>query len=119
LRSGTVVLPARVVASASRAIDAIRKTHPEIIFLDRDLVGPSFGEDVAEFLADGNFAGRVYVTSANPFGVEVISKILGDAGITLEAVPFQMMGVVCVPLQERTLGVDNRAADSVKTWESI
>jgi len=61
------------------------------------LVGPSFGEDVAQFLAEGKFAGQVYVTSANPFGVEVISKILGDAGIKFEAIPFQMIGVILVP----------------------
>jgi hypothetical protein len=58
------------------------------------LVGPSFGEDVAEFLVAEKFAGQVYVTSANPFGVEMISRILSDGGIKFEAIPFQMIGVV-------------------------
>jgi hypothetical protein len=88
---------ARIVASV-RAIEAIRRNQPEIIFLHRDLVGPSFGEDVAEFLAAEKFAGQVYVTSANPFGVEVISKILADAQIKFEITPFQMIGVVRMPI---------------------
>jgi hypothetical protein len=41
--------------------------------------------------------GRVIVTSANPFGVEVISKILADAGINFEAIPFAMLGVLRIP----------------------
>src|SRR5258708_1631486 len=86
---------ARIVASANRAIEAIRRDCPEIIFLDRDIVN-SLGEEVAEFLAAQKFAGRVYVTSANPFGVEVISKILTDAGIKFEVIPFQMLGIVRV-----------------------
>ena len=43
-----------------------RKDCSKIIFLDRDLVGPSSGEDVAAFFVGTNFAGKVYVTSANP-----------------------------------------------------
>ena len=78
---------ARLAATANKAISEIQKDSPEIIFLDRDLVY-SFGEDVAHFLAKERFAGRVFVTSANPFGVQVISKILADAKITFEAIPF-------------------------------
>ena len=93
---------ARIVASASRAIEATRKNSPEIIFLDRDLVGPSFGEDVAAFLVASDFAGKVYVTSANPFGVELISKALADAGINYETIPFVMLAVVRIPAQRGT-----------------
>jgi hypothetical protein len=32
-----------------------------------------------------------------PFGVEVISKLLGDAGINFEVTPFQMVGMIRVP----------------------
>jgi response regulator of citrate/malate metabolism len=87
---------ARIVASASRAIAAIRKDVPEIIFLDRDLIA-SFGEEVAEFLTAQKFAGQVYITSANPFGVELISKILREGAVNFQIAPFAMLGVVRVP----------------------
>jgi hypothetical protein len=83
-------------ATANKAISEIQKDDPEIIFLDRDLVH-SFGEEVAEFLAKEQFIGRVFITSANPFGVQVISKILGDAKIEFEAVPFSMLGIWRTP----------------------
>ena len=87
---------ARLAASASQAIEEIQRDCPEIIFLDRDLIH-SFGETVAEFLAKEKFSGCVYITSANPFGVEVISRILTNAGIRFEAIPFAMLGVLTVP----------------------
>jgi hypothetical protein len=68
-----------------------------MVFLDYDLIPPSCGAEVAQFLADERFAGRVIVTSANPFGVQVISKILTDAAINFEAIPFSVLGVVCFP----------------------
>lgn len=71
---------ARLAASASKATAELKKNVPDFVFLDRDLAGPSFGEEVAEFLVAQKFAGRVIVTSANPFGVEVISKLLTEAG---------------------------------------
>lgn len=94
LRFKTSLPNARLAASASTAIAELKKKLPEFVFLDRDLAGPSFGEEVAEFLAAQKFAGRVIVTSANLFGVEVISKILTEAGIEFEAIPFSMFGVV-------------------------
>lgn len=87
---------ARIVSSADRAVEAIRKNPPTILFLDRDLIGPSYGEKVADFIAAEKFAGQVYVTSANPFGIQAISKIL-DGKVKFEAIPFSMLGIVRVP----------------------
>jgi hypothetical protein len=65
--------------------------------LDRDLVGPSFGEDVAEFLAAERFVGHVIIYSANPFGAEMILRVLSEARIKAEIVPFTMLGLIRVP----------------------
>jgi hypothetical protein len=84
------------VASAGKAIEAIRRDLLEIVFLDRDLIA-SFGEEVGEFLVAQKFAGQVYITSANPFGVQLISKILRDGSVSFQVSPFAMLGVVRVP----------------------
>jgi hypothetical protein len=84
--------PARVTASASRAIQAIRKNSSG--HFPRSGSGRSFGEDVAEFLAAAKFAGQVIIHSANPFGAEIMLNELYAARIKAEIVPFTLLGIV-------------------------
>ena len=88
----------KIVSTASAAI--ARFQHGErlvpVHFLDRDLL-QSFGESVAEHLAKVGFDGQVYVTSANPFGAELIEKILKDGSIRVERIPFSMLGIFRAP----------------------
>jgi len=88
----------KIVSTASAAIATLRPGERayDYIFLDRDLLH-SFGESVAEHLAKFGFDGQVYVTSANPFGAELIEKILKDASIQVERIPFAMLGIFCAP----------------------
>ena len=87
---------ARLSASARDAIAEIEKKTPDTIFLDRDFV-LSYGEDVAKYLAATKFKGKVYVTSANPFGAQLIVKILVDGGIDCEVTPFSILGIIHTP----------------------
>jgi len=91
---------ARLSPTADHAIAAIRQRMPTTVFLDRDLSGPSFGEEIATFLTAEKFSGRVIITSTNPFGVQVISEILSHAGIQFEAVPFSILGIVRAPARD-------------------
>jgi hypothetical protein len=82
----------KIVSRADMAIREIERRHFDWIFLDRDLQG-GFGEDVATYLAEIKFAGRVIVHSCNPFGAQLIEKLLSDAGVVHEVVPFGMFGI--------------------------
>jgi DNA-binding NarL/FixJ family response regulator len=86
----------KIVSTASAAIATLQPDERayDYIFLDRDLP-QSFGESVAEHLAKVGFDGQVYVTSSNPFGAELIAKILKDASIQVERTPFAMLGIFC------------------------
>jgi hypothetical protein len=81
----------------SRAPDAIRELearHFDVVFLDRDLViSGGYGEDVAAYLAEIKFPGRVICHSTNSFGAAVIEKTLKDGGINVEVAPFDVLGV--------------------------
>jgi DNA-binding NtrC family response regulator len=82
----------RIVASASRAIEAIRKDVPQIIFLDRDLIG-SFGEEVAKYLTKIDYQGLVICHSGNPTGAEFVKHAFPETQI----IPFAMLAVVRIP----------------------
>lgn len=87
----------KIVSTASAAIEEFQQEGLfQFLFLDRDLF-QSFGESVAEHLTKVGFDGQVYVTSANPFGAELIEKILKDGGIRVERIPFSMLGIFRAP----------------------
>jgi CheY-like chemotaxis protein len=80
---------ATIVSRANAAIAAIQAARFDWIFLDRDLEsGGGFGEDVAAYLAEIKFAGRVVVHSASSFAADVVQKILKDAGVAVEGTAF-------------------------------
>jgi hypothetical protein len=83
----------KIVSRADTAIREIERRHFDWIFLDRDLLN-GFGEDVATYLAEIKFTGRVIVHSGNPFGARLIEKLLADAGVVYQIVPFGMFGIV-------------------------
>jgi CheY-like chemotaxis protein len=85
---------AKIVSRAEAAIEALRSESFHWIFLDRDLAEPDkSGEEVAKVLAEMKFVGKVIVHSMNPTGAEFIRKILQDAGIAVELVPFNLIGI--------------------------
>lgn len=74
---------AHVAHTSEGAIETIRRFGPDFTFLDFDLC-PATATDsrpVAEYLRDANYAGKVFITSANPFGVECIRRILPQAQV--------------------------------------
>jgi hypothetical protein len=82
----------KIVSRADTAIREIERRHFHWIFLDRDLQG-GFGEDVAAYLAEIKFTGRVIVHSGNPFGARLIQKLLSEADVAHEIVPFGIFGI--------------------------
>jgi Cyclic-phosphate processing Receiver domain len=85
---------ATFVSTADAAIKALTNDNYDFVFLDRDLSGRSLGEDVANHLASVKFNGLVVCHSGNPFGSQLIEKVLKDAGVIVECVPFEMLGIV-------------------------
>jgi hypothetical protein len=86
-----------IVARADAAIQELQRQPFDMVFLDRDLgLNAGYGEDVAKFLAEmkPRFAGRVYIHSANHVAAEYMRKILADAGINVEATPFDLLGII-------------------------
>ena len=88
---------ARLVATASAAIAVIQREHFDIVCLDRDLIGPSYGENVASELVSRGFSGRVICHSENDFGSRLIEKILQDGNVRVECVPFSLLGLIRIP----------------------
>jgi NAD+-processing family protein with receiver domain len=85
---------AKLAATASSAIAAIQRERFDWIMLDRDLIGPSYGEDVCVFLVSSKFAGRVVIHSANDFGAQFMHKILTDGNVRVERIPFSLLGLL-------------------------
>jgi hypothetical protein len=85
---------AKLAVTATAAISAIQDERFDLICLDRDLSGGSYGEDVAHALVTRGFAGRVICHSENDFGSRLIEKILMDGNIRVERVPFSLLGLV-------------------------
>jgi len=83
----------KIVSRAEDAIEALRQPF-DWIFLDYDLGFGRNTEEVARYLVNAQFAGSVVIHSANPFGVDVLEKILRDGGINVEVAPFDMLGVL-------------------------
>ena len=82
----------KIVSRADSAIQEIKLRRFDWIFLDRDFLD-RFGEDVAAYLAEIKFVGRVVIHSGNPFGAQLIAKTLTDAGLTHGIVPLGMFGI--------------------------
>jgi hypothetical protein len=61
------------------AIRIIRQFEPSTVFLDWDLAFGVSSEPVARFLAEMNYSGQVFVHSENPFGVDVLKRIIPAA----------------------------------------
>jgi hypothetical protein len=85
---------AKLAATASAAIAVIQREHFDLVCLDRDLIGPSYGEDVASKLVSRRFSGRVICHSENDFGSRLILKILREGNVAVERVPFSLLGLV-------------------------
>lgn len=86
---------ARIVNSVEAAIAALQCGVFQWIMLDRDLIQPDKpGEEVAKFLAATRYKGNVICHSQNPTGAEFIRKILVDAGVAVELIPFELLGLI-------------------------
>jgi hypothetical protein len=84
---------AKIVNTAAKAIHELQQQH-DFVFLDRDLgIGAGHGEDVAAYLAEVKFPGRVIVHSTNPFGADLIKATLERGGIIAEIAPFDILGI--------------------------
>lgn len=83
----------KIVRTVDAAITDIKREKFDWIFLDRDLGFGQFGEDVASHLAEIKFPGRVVVHSVNTFGAQLIAKLLADADVAHELIPFGMFGI--------------------------
>lgn len=78
-------LPAAYLAhDPQQAIELIRGVEPELIFLDYDLGSRVNSLDVAAYLRDSQFAGRVIVHSQNDLGRMSLKQFLPCA----EVMPF-------------------------------
>jgi len=78
-----------LAATPDQAIRLIRELEPTV-FLDYDLALGVTSEPVAHFLAACEYPGRVFIHSENPFGREVLKRILPAAAV----VPFGTFEVV-------------------------
>ena len=58
----------------------------------------------------------IYITSSNPFGVEVILKMLGDAGLNFDMTPFQMLGISRFP---GIIGLSSRQTTNSGKYEQL
>ena len=81
---------AKIVNRVDAAIMELRHRQFDWIFLDRDLGFGRFGEDVARHLVEIKFRGSVVAHTTNPFGADLIKKLLTDGGVKVECVPFGM-----------------------------
>ena len=83
-----------ICRTVADAVEAFDRERFDWIFLDRDLgFGDGFGEDFAGHLANTGFQGRTIIHSANIVAARYIEQVLRDAGISVEAVPFPVLGV--------------------------
>jgi Cyclic-phosphate processing Receiver domain len=84
---------AKIVSRVDRALREIEAQRFDLIFLDRDLDGGGFGEDIATHLAAIKFPGKVICHSDNHTAAQFIKKILDDGGVNVEIIPFGILGV--------------------------
>lgn len=86
---------AKIVSRSADAIHELQNHHYDVVFLDRDLgIGAGFGEDVCGELVRMKFTGRVALHTTNPFAGALMARILSDAGIQHEIMPFDVLGVL-------------------------
>jgi hypothetical protein len=81
-------------SSVAEAINAFDSETFDWIFIDRDLGKPAdgFGEDFAKHVVQTAFGGRVVVHSANLVAAVYIEKLLSDARVKVERIPFTILG---------------------------
>jgi hypothetical protein len=77
--------------TARQAKECFDQIAPDVVFLDWDLHCFT-SEDFARRLAAMNFSGQVIVHSTNPFGMEVLKKILPAAAVR----PFGLFDILRV-----------------------
>ena len=84
-----------ICATVSAAIEAFKGEPFDWIFIDRDLGGPEagYGEDFAKHLAAVRYSGQVIVHSANLVVARYMDRVLRDAGVRVEMIPFTILGV--------------------------
>jgi CheY-like chemotaxis protein len=66
---------------SAQAIDLIRRIEPDVVFLDFDLGLGRNSLDVAAYLRDSKYNGRVIVHSQNDFGRLSLAQFLPQAEI--------------------------------------
>lgn len=69
--------------NANDAIQILKQGTIDIVFLDYDLA-PGLGlssESVAQYLAETKSAAQIFLHSENPFGIEVLKRILPNATV--------------------------------------
>jgi hypothetical protein len=89
-------LPDCVICRTVReAIEAFDGERFDFCFIDRDLGGPEagYGEDFAKHLAAVRYFGQVIVHSANLVVARYMDRVLRDAGVRVEMIPFTILGV--------------------------
>lgn len=85
----------KIVNRSEAAIEALQRESFDWIFIDYDLALGRTTEEVARYLVNVQFSGSVVIHSTNPFGANVLEKILCDGGISnVEVAPFDVLGVL-------------------------
>jgi hypothetical protein len=84
-----------VAATNESAIRIVNSFKPEFIFLDFDLGLGVSSEPFAKHLREISFTGDIVIHSDNPFGREVLSRILPAAKI----LPFGSFEIVQSPFE--------------------
>ncbi|SRR5258708_7602805 len=85
-----------IVRTVQEAIAAFESESFDWLFIDRDLGGPEcgFGEDFTKHIAQaGGFKGRVVIHSANLVAARYMERLLKDADVQTEVIPFTILGV--------------------------
>jgi|SRR5580704_4676056 hypothetical protein len=84
---------AKIVSKPDAAIREINQQRFDWMFLDRDLGFGVTSDPIAEHTAKIKFAGRVVIHSENEFGAQFMKKILCNAGVSVELIPFGILGI--------------------------
>jgi hypothetical protein len=69
----------KFVRRADRAIECLKQRTFDFVFLDYDLGLGMTSEGVAQYLAETKYGGTIVIHSTNPFGAQVLARILPGA----------------------------------------
>jgi CheY-like chemotaxis protein len=81
----------KIVSKAPAAIRELQQQQFDLVCLDHDLgIDSGTGNDVAVYLAEAKYAGRVVIHSWNAVASQRMEQTLRDAGVKVERIPFGM-----------------------------